>query len=88
MSIGLATTKLSSKGQVVIPEEVRNSLGLKTGDQFIVIGKGDAIILKTLSEPSFDQFEELLLEAQKQAKKAGLKKNDIKNAIGKVRKKV
>ena len=88
MSIGLATTKLSSKGQVVIPEEVRNSLGLKTGDQFIVIGKGDAIILKTISEPSFDQFEELLLEAQKQAKKAGLKKNDIKNAIGKVRKKV
>ena len=88
MSIGLATTKLSSKGQVVIPEEVRNSLGLKTGDQFIVIGKGDAIILKTISEPSFDQFEELLLEAQKQAKKAGLKKNDIKNAIDKVRKKV
>jgi AbrB family looped-hinge helix DNA binding protein len=88
MSIGLATTKLSSKGQVVIPEEVRNSLGLKTGDQFIVIGKGDAIILKTISEPSFDQFEELLLEAQKQAKKAGLKKNDIKNAIKKVRKKV
>jgi AbrB family looped-hinge helix DNA binding protein len=87
MSIGLATTKLSSKGQVVIPEEVRNSLGLKTGDQFIVIGKGDAVILKTISEPSFDQFEELLLEAQKQAKKAGLKKNDIKNAIEKVRKK-
>ena len=87
MSIGLATTKLSSKGQVVIPEEVRNSLGLKTGDQFIVIGKGDAVILKTISEPSFDQFEELLLEAKKQAKKAGLKKNDIKNAIEKVRKK-
>ena len=87
MSIGLATTKLSSKGQVVIPEEVRNSLGLKTGDQFIVIGKGDAVILKTISEPSFNQFEDLLLEAQKQAKKAGLKKNDIKNAIEKVRKK-
>ena len=87
MSIALATTKLSSKGQVVIPEEVRNSLGLKTGDQFIVIGKGDAVILKTISEPSFNQFEELLLEAKKQAKKAGLKKNDIKNAIEKVRKK-
>ena len=87
MSIGLATTKLSSKGQVVIPEEVRNSLGLKTGDQFIVIGKGDAVILKTISEPSFDQFEELLLEAKKQAKRAGLKRNHIKKAIDKVRKK-
>lgn len=87
MTTGLATTKLSSKGQVVIPEEVRIQLGLKAGDQFIVIGKGDAVILKTISEPSFDQFEELLLEAQKQAKKAGLKKSDIKNAIEKVRKK-
>jgi AbrB family looped-hinge helix DNA binding protein len=87
MTTGLATTKLSSKGQVVIPEEVRIQLGLKAGDQFIVIGKGDAVILKTISEPSFDQFEELLLEAQKQAKKAGLKKADIKNAIEKVRKK-
>ena len=87
MSIGLATTKLSSKGQVVIPEEVRKSLGLKTGDQFVVIGKGDAVIIKRISEPLFDQFEDLLREAQKQAKKAGLKKTDIKSAIEKVRKK-
>ena len=86
MKSELSTTKLSSKGQVVIPEEVRNSLGLKTGDQFIVIGKGDAVILKTISEPSLDQFEELLKEAQKQAKKAGLKKTDIKKAIEAVRK--
>jgi len=87
MSIGVATTKLSSKGQVVIPEEVRNSLGLKTGDQFVVIGKGDAVIIKRISEPLFDQFEDLLVEAQKQAKKAGLTKADIKSAIEKVRKK-
>ena len=86
MKSELSTTRLSSKGQVVIPEEVRNSLGLKTGDQFIVIGKGDAVILKTISEPSLDQFEELLKEAQKQAKNAGLKKTDIKKAIETVRK--
>ena len=37
MSI-FATRKLSSKGQVVIPEEIRDQLGLKTGSQFIVLG--------------------------------------------------
>ena len=31
-----ATTTLSSKGQVVIPEEIRVRLGLKTGAQFVV----------------------------------------------------
>ena len=35
----LATTRLSSKGQVVIPEEVRTRLGLKAGVQFVVVGE-------------------------------------------------
>jgi AbrB family looped-hinge helix DNA binding protein len=86
MSGTLATTKLSSKGQVVIPEEIRKSLGLKAGVQFIVIGKGDSVILKTISSPSFDEFEELLKDAQKQARTAGLKKPAVATIIQKVRK--
>jgi AbrB family looped-hinge helix DNA binding protein len=81
----IATTKMSSKGQVVIPEDVRNSLHLKTGDQFIVIGKGDAVILKTINPPSLDQFEEMLLEARKQARAAGMKESDITTEIKRVR---
>jgi AbrB family looped-hinge helix DNA binding protein len=84
----LATTRLSSKGQVVIPEEVRDSLKLKAGDQFVVIGRGDAVILKSIREPSLEQFEGLLKEAQSQAKKAGMRRSDIKKALEKVRKKV
>lgn len=80
-----ATTKLSSKGQIVIPEDIRNDLGLKEGDQFIVIGKGDAVILKTISPPRIEQFESLLAEARAEAKGAGVKKSDLKAAIAKVR---
>ena len=36
-----ATTTLSSKGQVVIPEEIRIRLGLKAGAQFVVLGDRD-----------------------------------------------
>jgi AbrB family looped-hinge helix DNA binding protein len=81
----LATTKMSSKGQVVIPEDVRKSLNLKTGDQFVVIGRGDAIILKKISPPAFEEFTDMLDEAQKQAKSAGLKKNDLVKIIRNVR---
>jgi len=81
----LATTRMSSKGQVVIPEDVRKSLNLKTGDQFVVIGRGDAVILKTISAPSFEEFTDMLDEAQKQAKTAGLKKSDLARIIGDVR---
>jgi len=36
----LATTRMSSKDQIVIPEEVRKRLYLKTGAQFVVVGEG------------------------------------------------
>ena len=39
----LATTRMSSKGQIVIPEEIRKSLGLNEGNQFIVLGEKDKI---------------------------------------------
>ena len=42
----IATTKMSSKGQVVIPEEMRKRLHLESGHQFVVIAENDTIILK------------------------------------------
>ena len=41
-----ATTTSSSKGQVVIPEAIRERLGLKTGAQFVVVADRDVVILK------------------------------------------
>jgi antitoxin PrlF len=76
---------LSSKGQIVIPEEVRNRLGLKTGDKFLVIGDKDVVILKALSNTSLEEFDGLIKTARKQAKEAGLKRLDISNAIAKSR---
>lgn len=80
----IETTKMSSKGQIVIPEEVRNRLGLKTGDKFLVMGDKDVVILKALSNPSLEEFDYLIKAARKQARTAGLKRSDI-NAISKSR---
>jgi AbrB family looped-hinge helix DNA binding protein len=81
----LATTRLSSKGQVVIPEDVRKSLKLRVGDQFVVIGRGDTVILKTISPPSFSEFSDMLDEAQRQARAAGLKRADVAKVVREVR---
>ena len=56
----LSTTKMSSRGQVVIPEEIRKRLGLNPGVQFVVVGKNDVIILKALKQPSMDEFDSLM----------------------------
>lgn len=81
----LATTKMSSKGQVVIPEEIRDRLGLKAGIQFVVIGERDVVILKALSAPSMADFDDLIKKARKQARKSGLKRSDIRRTTSKVR---
>jgi len=81
----LATTRLSSKGQVVIPEDVRQRLGLKAGDQFLVVGEGDVVILKTIAPPSMKDFDALVSRARSQARRAGMKPKDIAAAIKKVR---
>lgn len=82
---GLSTTKMSSKGQIVIPEEIRKRLGLKPGSQFVVVGNKDTVILKTITPPSMDEFDELIAEARKQARRVGMKQSDISKAIKKAR---
>ena len=81
----LATTKMSSKGQVVIPEEIRKRLKLKAGSQFVVVGEDDVVILKAITPPSMEEFDALIAEARQKGKKAGVKPSDITNAIAKAR---
>jgi AbrB family looped-hinge helix DNA binding protein len=80
-----ATTKLSSKGQVVIPEAIRENLKLKTGDLFLVYGKDDTIVFKATPEPSKDEFEAILANAREYARKMKLRPSDITRAIKRVR---
>ena len=45
----IATTKMSSKGQVVIPETIRKKLGLKPGTEFVVLADDGVVILKEIT---------------------------------------
>ena len=83
----LATTRMSSKGQVVIPEDVRGRLGLEPGVQFVVVGEGDVVILKTISPPSMAGFDALIRRARQQAHASGMRRFDVARAVSKVRSK-
>ena len=80
-----ATTKLSSKGQVVIPEEIRNRLGLEPGAQFVVVGEGDVVVLKALKAPNLSEFKTLLDRARASADAAGLTPAEIVAAVREAR---
>ena len=81
----IATTRMSTKGQIVIPEEIRNRLGLEPGDQFVVMGDDDVLILKTIKAPSMKDFDRLSKQAREQARKSGLRRSDIAKAVAEVR---
>ena len=80
-----STTKMSSKGQVVIPEAIRKRLGLEPGDQFIVVASKDAVILKAIAAPTMDEFDELLTDARRQARRVGLRRSDVGDALAATR---
>ncbi len=42
----MATATLSSKSQIVVPAEVRASLGLAPGDQLSIVVEGDHAVLR------------------------------------------
>jgi len=46
------TIKMSSKGQVVIPQDIREELHMHEGTVFAVVGSKDTIVLKKIATPS------------------------------------
>ncbi|MEE8359167.1 MAG: AbrB/MazE/SpoVT family DNA-binding domain-containing protein [Candidatus Hydrothermarchaeales archaeon] len=75
-------TKISSKGQVVIPKSLRDEFGIKPGESFAVYGGRDTIILKKIQVPtSLEAFEALVDWSVKFAKKKGIKEEDVERII-------
>ena len=83
------TTKMSSKGQVVLPEALRQMYGRESGTAFTILAYKGAIIMQPLKTPTEDEiaaeFEAAFAESRRQAKAAGMTPMDIANAISDVR---
>ncbi len=75
-------TRISEKGQVVIPSSLRKEMGIKKSDQFMVFGEDGTVILKKIELGAIKRtFDEISKPLQKAAKQAGLTRDDLKKAI-------
>lgn len=78
-------TSMSSKGQIVIPQALREKLKLKEGERFVILGQEDTIILKKMNLPTFADFDEMIKRSHKFAKDNNLTPKDLELAIKRAR---
>jgi antitoxin PrlF len=57
--------KVSSKGQIVIPREVRKKLGMKGGEKLLVITHDGDILLRKTAELSLEDIAKRIAEVTK-----------------------
>lgn len=84
-------TKASSRGQIVIPQDLREEMNVKEGTLFAVFGSGDTIILKKIKTPTKEKLikdlEEIAKKGRKRAEQLGLKESDVPNVVHRFRRK-
>lgn len=65
--------KVTDKGQISIPIEIRKSIGIDVGDELIAIRNGETICLKKIKK---DDFKDLLKHSERVASKLWNNKED------------
>jgi antitoxin PrlF len=76
--------KVTSKGQVTIPIDIRKKLGLKNGDKVLFVEEAGRIYM---INSSMDAFREAQMEFAGEADRVGLRDDeDIVNMIKELRK--
>ena len=75
--------KISSRGQVAIPSDIRSKLGLEEGSKVLFFLEDDSLLMKKVTTKTFAEITKPLKEA---AKKAGMREEDVPAMIHKFRK--
>ena len=73
---------VSSRGQICIPNDIREDMGLKEGSKVIFVLSDDSLIMKKVN---MQTFEEITKPLKEEVRKAGMKESDIPDVIHKIR---
>lgn len=70
------TVKVTGKGQISIPVEIRDAAGIETGDELIVIQEDSKILLEKPISALKDEFSFMLKHSEEVAKELWDNKKD------------
>lgn len=83
--MNIEITKMTSRGQIVIPQEIRQYKGIEEGERFLVYDIDDSIVLKRIKNlekaEKIEEFEKIFSSMWKTAKSRGTTKKDVAEEI-------
>lgn len=74
---------VSSRGQICIPNDIREEMGLEEGTKVLFVLADDSLLVKKVTSQTFREVTAPLREA---AKKSGLKEEDVPDIVHRFRK--
>ena len=74
-------TKISSKGQVVIPSEIREKMNLEEGNLLIISDSDGSICMKKIELPKIKSWKKATKPFRDAAKKSNFSNDDLKKLI-------
>ena len=86
--MSLDFTRLSEKGQIVIPSQMRKRMKLEEGTRFIILSlENDTIVLRKLElSQEKTRLKQLLAESREKARRVGFSQREIDQLIESSRK--
>ena len=74
---------VSSRGQICIPSNIRDNMGLEEGNKILFVLQDDSLLVKKVTMQTFEQITKPLKEA---AKKAGMQESKVTDIVHNVKK--
>jgi AbrB family looped-hinge helix DNA binding protein len=79
--MAIETIRMSSKGQVVIPQSIRKMIDADEGTLFAVTGAEDTVVLKKLNLPTkeelINQLSVIAKEGKRKLQEKGISESDL-----------
>jgi len=73
--------KMSPKGQLVVPKDIREKAGFNPSDRFIAVQVEDGVMFKKIDFDVQEEYEKLSRKVQERFEERGVSEDEVEDAI-------
>ncbi|MFB6167145.1 MAG: AbrB/MazE/SpoVT family DNA-binding domain-containing protein [Candidatus Nanohaloarchaea archaeon] len=76
-----ALVKMSEKGQLVVPREIREEEGFEPSDRFVAVPIEDGVAFKRIDLDVEEEYRELAGKVRERFREEGVEKEEVDEAV-------